>query len=111
MRNLHVIKRGTRYQFMCRVPADIQHLFPRPNIYKSLKTSNGKMAIQFAVELEYQTQRLFFQLRTGMLDPNIKKALITLYLNDYLTFIESDVNGCVPPPKESEKRKTRVYRQ
>ena len=96
---------------MCRVPADIQHLFPHPNIYKSLKTSNEKMAIQLATVLEYQTQKLFFQIRTGMLDPNINKSLIAHYLNDYITFIENDVKGYVPSPQESEKPKVRVYRK
>lgn len=111
MRTLHIIKRGKRYQFICRIPSDIIHLFPHPIIYKSLKTSDEKIAVLLAISLEHHTQKLFFQIRTGMLNDNIVKGLIAQYLNEHLQFIESDVNGTVPPPPETENRKDKLRLQ
>jgi integrase len=96
---------------MCRVPIDLLDLFPNSKIYKSLKTSDEKDARLLASSLEFQTQKLFLQLRSGMLSPAIKKELVTRYLNDHLFFIENDVNGYVTPSPESGNKKIDALRQ
>ena len=95
---------------MCRVPTDLLHLFPRSRIYKSLKTSDEKDAKLLASSLEYQTQQLFLQLRSGMLSPAIKKELVTKYLSNYLSFIENDTNGLVSPSPKSGIKSLDAYR-
>jgi hypothetical protein len=37
MRSYHLVKRGNRYHFVCRVPRDLLPLFPTPTIWKSLR--------------------------------------------------------------------------
>jgi len=107
----HLIKRGTRYQYMCRVPTDLLPLFPHSRIYKSLKTSEEKDARLLASSLEYQTRKLFLELRSGMLTPTIKKELVTKYLSNYLSFIEDDINGLVTPSPETGNKKVDALRQ
>ena len=64
----------------CRVPNDLLHHFPTSQITKSLKTNDAKLAATLASSHEYQTQRLFMQLRAGMLPKDLEKRLIALYL-------------------------------
>jgi len=107
----HLVRRGTRFQFMCRVPTDLLDLFPHSKIYKSLKTSDEKDARLLASSLEFQTQKLFLQLRSGMLSPAIKKELVTKYLSNYLSFIENDINGLVPPSPDTGNKKLDAHHQ
>gem|GEM_PF-3467558 len=42
MKLQHVIKRGSRYQFVCRIPQDLINLFPSPVIYCTLHSKDEK---------------------------------------------------------------------
>lgn len=84
MRPLHIIRRGNRYHYVCRIPADLQSLFPFPSIYKSLRTGDVKSARILASAEEYRIQQLFLQLRSGMFDKDYEKNLIASYLKHHL---------------------------
>lgn len=91
MKYKHIVKRGNRYYFVCRIPHELLHHFPSAVIWKSLKTDNLKIACTLATALEYQTQKLFMQLRSGMLDPHLEKMLLANYLSNCLNLLETDV--------------------
>lgn len=90
---LHVIQRGKGYAFVCRVPRDLLHLFPKKTIWKSLKAESAKDARLLAGAEEYRTQQLFMQLRTGMLDKELEKRLIALYLKQGVESLEALATG------------------
>ncbi|WP_408967370.1 DUF6538 domain-containing protein [Oryzomonas sp.] len=75
----HITKRGTRYQYVRRVPIELQDRFPSPIISRRLKTSDKKYANLLATSYDYQTEQLFMRLRTAMLDSVTEKLLITFY--------------------------------
>jgi len=89
----HLIKRGNKYHFVCRIPQDLLHHFPSSQISHSLKTDKNKDAAVLAASLEYQTQKLFTQLRTGMLPKDLEKRLVALYLNSFVTALRADAKG------------------
>lgn len=93
MRLLHIIKRGKRYHYVCRIPADLQHLFPSASIYKSLRTDNFKHARLLASAEEYRLQQLFVQLRSGMLSKDYEKHLIASYIKHHLSILEAKATG------------------
>jgi len=76
MQTHHIVKRGNRYHYVCRIPADLLHHFPSPTIYKNLRTSEAKSARLLASAEEYRIQQLFLQLRSGMLNEDLEKHLI-----------------------------------
>jgi integrase len=95
MRTKHLCKRGSRYIYRCRVPFDLLHNFPSPIIWKNLRTSDKKIALIFFTAVEYRTQQLFMQLRTGMLSKELQKRLVALYQNSFATAIKADATGQV----------------
>jgi integrase len=93
MHSRHIIKRGNHYHFVCRVPQDLLHLFPNITLWKSLKAEDIKAARLLAGAEEYRTQQLFLKLRTGMLDKNLEKLLIALYLKRGVDSLEAQATG------------------
>jgi len=109
MRPLHIIRRGNRYHYVCRIPADLQSLFPFPTIYKSLRTGDVKSARILASAEEYRIQQLFLQLRSGMFDKDYEKNLIASYLKHHLNILEAKATGttshCENPANVKSKLK------
>ena len=64
------------YYVRVRVPKDLQHLIPRYEIIKSLKTSEKRLAILLAKDYIYQINRKFVLLRTGYLDEQQKLQMV-----------------------------------
>lgn len=95
MRSYHILKRGNRYQYVCRVPVDLLHYFPCKTIYRSLKTRDVKIARVLAVSLEHETQGLFMKIRSRHLDEQTIRQLIVNYLSANLLILESQVKGKV----------------
>jgi hypothetical protein len=94
MQTKHLVKRGSRYIYRCRVPFDLLHCFPSPLIWKNLKTDKEKDArIAAAAALEYRTQQLYLQLRTGMLPKELQERLVMLYLNSFATAMQAEATG------------------
>lgn len=89
----HTRKRGKQYHYVCRVPSDLQILFPVSQITQSLKTSNEKDAKIAASALEYRTQQLFLQLRTRMLPKELEKQLVAEYMSQLMFRLENAANG------------------
>lgn len=89
MRSYHILKRGNRYHYICRIPRDLRHYFPVSAIYRSLKTSDRKVARLLAATLEHTTQGVFMKLRSGHLDENAIKLLLTNYLGAQLEVLEA----------------------
>jgi len=89
----HVIMRGSGYQFVCRVPRDLQQHFPSPVIYRAIKATDKKSACVLATTLEYKTQQLFLQLRSAMLPKELEKRLVAIYLKQGLDRLESFATG------------------
>jgi integrase len=89
----HIIKRGSRYLYVRRIPSDLQDRFPSPILSRSLKTSDKKNANLLATSYDYQSERLFTRLRTAMLDSVTEKLLITLFLKEELDVLESIAKG------------------
>ena len=93
MRLKHIIKRGSRYQYVCRVPRDLKSHFPFPVIYRTLGTANEKAARVLAASIEFDTQQLFMQLRSAMLSKDVEKRLIALYLKRGIEDMEAQAQG------------------
>jgi len=93
MRTKHLNRRGSRYIYRCRVPFDLLHYFPSPIIWKNLNTTEKKSALILFTAVEYRTQQLFMQLRTGMLPKELQKRLVALYLNSFATAMRADATG------------------
>ena len=72
----HIVKRGSRYHYICRVPSDLLLLLPSPVISRSLRTSDKKYAALFAVSIDYYARQLFTNLKTGMLEKTLQKRLM-----------------------------------
>lgn len=86
----HLIRRRSHYYYVCRVPHDLLHHFPKPVLWHSLKTSNLKHARLLASSWEFKTQQLFMQIRSGMLDSNFIDHLVHLYLEAGIKKLESE---------------------
>lgn len=91
----HVIKRGNKYHYVSRVPADLLHLFPSSVISKSLHTSDRKHATLLGISYKYKAKQLFTQLRTGMFDKTLQRLLVNLFLREKLDTLESVATGQV----------------
>lgn len=100
MRSRHLIRRGNRYSFVCRIPSDLSPLFPQPTIWKSLKTDNEKDARLLASAEEYRAQQLFINLRTGMLSRDLENRIIAAYLLKGAERIEALATGTTFEPGE-----------
>ena len=90
---VHTCLRGNQYHYVCRVPSDLQHLFPTFQIAQSLKTDKEKDAMIAATALEYRSQKPFLQLRTGMLPKELEKRLVASYLLRGASRIEAQATG------------------
>jgi integrase len=93
MQPKHLLKRGSRYIYRCRVPYDLLDCFPSPVIWKNLHTTEKKSALIHLAAVEYRTQQLFMQLRTGMLGKPLQKRLVTLYLNSFATALRAEATA------------------
>jgi integrase len=93
MHSRHILKRGKRYSYVCRIPADLQDRFPSPTIWKSLHTDDVKQARLLAGAEEYRTQQLFMHLRCGMLSKDLEKRLVALYLKQGVDALELQATG------------------
>jgi hypothetical protein len=91
MRNYHVIKRGNKYHYVCRVPSDLRHFFPVTTIYRSLRSSDLKVARLLATTQEHTTQGVFMRLRSVHLDENAIRQMLTRYLGGKLEILEAKV--------------------
>jgi integrase len=90
---VHTRKRGDQFHYVCRVPRDLQHLFPTVQLTQSLKTDDERAAKVAATAIEYRTQQLFLQLRTGMLSKDLEKHLIARFLKRGLENLEAVAEG------------------
>jgi len=66
----HLITINKHYYYRISVPVDLNHYFPVPIIQKSLKTTCIKAVKPLLLATEYNVQKAFTLLRTGMLDSN-----------------------------------------
>ena len=82
---------GDKYYYRCRVPADLVDKFPSTEIKKSLRTSDRKQATLLAASFDFQTKKLFTEIRTGMLDPHLEKFIIARHLHTQLELIAADL--------------------
>lgn len=64
------------FYFKIRVPTDLKPHFPYPFIKKSFKTTELNIAKTMLVTMEYQTNRVFTLLRTGMLPDDLAIQLV-----------------------------------
>lgn len=93
MRFSHIVKRGKYYHYVQRVPQDLLQHFPKPSIWKSLKTTDAKAAQVLAAGQEQRTQQLFFQLRSNMLSKELEQRIVASYLQHGADRIESAAMG------------------
>lgn len=101
----HIQKRGSRYHYICRIPADLLHAFPSPVISRALHTDDKKSAALLGVSIDYATKQLFVQLRSGMLDATLQRLLINLYLRNGLNELQAIANGTKVPYGDIVQRK------
>ena len=72
----HLLSRNGHFYYKIKVPLDLRQHFPLTFIKKSLKTTDLTTAKTMLVTQEYQVQRAFTLLRTGMLNDGMAKALV-----------------------------------
>ena len=60
----HIIKRNGYYYFRVRIPQDLQPIFNRAEIKKSLKTDRFRIAKQRASLLSFYKEHVFEEIRT-----------------------------------------------
>ena len=72
----HLICRNGHYYYKAKVPVDLQQFFPQLFIKKSLKTTDLPTAKTALLTMEYQVNKVFTLLRTGMLDDEMVHALV-----------------------------------
>lgn len=72
----HLITINNHYYYRISIPVDLKPYFPITILQKSLRTSNIKEARPLLLSTEYKVQRVFAQLRTGMLDDNLSRQLV-----------------------------------
>jgi hypothetical protein len=101
MRLRHIIQRGNTFSFVCRVPKDLRHLFPTAVIWKPIKASGLKNVRLLAGVLEQRAQKLFLELRTGMLSREMEKSIINEFLYHGVVALEARATG--QPPSEISK--------
>jgi len=86
-------QRGRRFYFVCRIPRDLKRHFPREIFWKSLHSSDKKTASALSLSYFYEAQKLFMQLRSGMLTPDLEKRLADSFLLHGVARIESQALG------------------
>ena len=93
----HIFVRNGVYYFRANIPTDLQHHFPTAEIKKSLKTKDSKSAKVLALSHEYQMQRAYVRLRTGMLSDNMVRQVVSEILPHR---VSSSVSDAVTPKRE-----------
>lgn len=72
------------YYYRRRVPDDIRHYFPYPEIRLSLKTGNQRFARSLMRGLLGKTEKLFLQIRSGMLSESMIQNLVMDFITESL---------------------------
>jgi integrase len=88
IRQVGLIRRGQKYYYRVRIPKDLKHVFRRNEIMKSLRTESVASAKVQAKGLSYRVERLFMQVRCGMLTKEQIKYLIKENLDGLLNDFE-----------------------
>lgn len=92
MKSYHILKRGNRFNYVCRIPVDLLGYFPRKTIYRSLKSSDSKAARLLAASYEFEVQKVFMRLRTNMLS-TFEAQILVERLTTGIRKIESTAYG------------------
>lgn len=79
---LHKI--GAVYYYRRRIPEDIRNYFPYPEIRISLKTSSQRSARSLMRGLLGKTEKLFLQIRSGMLTESMIQNLVLDFIAESL---------------------------
>jgi integrase len=66
---MHLYRRRGTYHFRIRIPLDLLEAIPSPELIKSLKTKDRKLAQTAVKPYAQKTQEVFTLLRIGMLSP------------------------------------------
>lgn len=91
-----LVKRGSRYYFRLRIPKDLQTIFRRNEVLKSLRTGSSASAKIQAKGLSYRLEQLFMQVRCGMLTREQIKHLIHENLTNILAGFEESRDALKP---------------
>jgi hypothetical protein len=71
----HLICINKHFYYRISIPVDLKHYFPATIIQKTLRTTNIKDAKPLLLAAEYKVQRVFAQLRIGMLPVDVPIAV------------------------------------
>jgi integrase len=88
----YILKRGNIYNFVRRIPIDLQEHFPTKTLYRTLRTGDIREARLLAASYEYETERVFMRLRTGMLE-TFEACIMVERLTTGINKIESTAYG------------------
>lgn len=86
----HLFFRKKMYYYVARVPQDLAGYFPVKTVWRSLKTGCLQAAKTLLKALEYQAERLYMQMRSGMLTDEQTKQLVAEFLHGELALAEND---------------------
>ena len=86
----HLFLRQGCYQFVIRVPRDLLGHFPQKTLWRSLKTKDLKAAKILVKAREHEAEKIFMQIRTGLLSDDQIKRLVAVFLHGELSSIESE---------------------
>ena len=81
MSNTGILKRNNVYYFRIKTPTDVLSYIHRKEIWKSLQTSNLKLARTAAKSIGYHLEQLFTWIRSGMLTDEQIRHIIKEHLN------------------------------
>ena len=90
MRIQHLFFRQNMYYYVARVPQDIAGYFPVKTVWRSLRTGCLKSAKTLLKALEYRAERIYMQMRSGMLTDEQIKQLVTEFLHGELNGAETE---------------------
>lgn len=86
----HLFFRPSGYHYIIRIPQDILHHFPVRTIWRSLKTKDYKAARVLAKVREHETEKVFMQIRCGLLTNEQIKRLVADFLHGELSSTEKE---------------------
>ena len=86
----HLTKRSSYYYFRIAVPRDLVSVIERREIKKALKTRRSQYARSLAKAWGFQTERLFFTLRSGMLTQEQIKKVVNEFFHRTLRELEDN---------------------
>lgn len=90
MQTQHLFFRKHTYYYVARVPQDLTDHFPVKTIWRSLKTECVKSARTLIKNYEFRAERLFMQIRSGVLTDEQISRLVAEFLHDELADAEKD---------------------